>query len=230
MGKGVLARLVAGHRVESVSNFPSGRVVRENMGRKPKIDYQELKERILQLAMETVAKEGVTGLSTRKIAKQIGCAHGTIYNVFENLDAIILQINGLSLDRLHKQLEQDVAGIGDPQVAVSQLAKTYTDYCHRHYHLWSMLVDHKLAQGNTIPAWYQDKIDALFLLVSKMILPLVADEKERAERAARVLWASLHGVCSLAMDGKLNVIHSDSAEVLADSLVRNYLKGLTQGG
>lgn len=198
------------------------------MGRKPKIDYQELKERILQLAMETVAREGVSGLSTRKIAKQIGCAHGTIYNVFDNLDDIILQINGLSLDRLRKQLERDVTGFENPQVAVSQLAKTYTDYCHSNYHLWSMLVDHKLSQGNTIPQWYQDKIDALFSLVSEMILPLVADEKERAERAARVLWASLHGVCSLAMDGKLNVINSDTAEVLADSLIRNYLKGLTQ--
>lgn len=200
------------------------------MGRKPKIDYQELKERILQLAMETVANEGASGLSTRKIAKQIGCAHGTIYNVFENLDAIILQINGLSLDRLHKQLEQDVANIRDPQMAVSQLAKTYTNYCHSNYHLWSMLVDHKLSQGNIIPKWYQEKIDAIFSLVSEMILPLVADEKERADRAARVLWASLHGVCSLAMGGKLNVINSDTAEILADSLVRNYLKGLAQGG
>ncbi len=200
------------------------------MGRKQKVDYEELKIQILHIATKTIAAEGAVALSTRRIAKQIGCAHGTIYNVFDNLDAIILRINGASLDQLKKKLQKDVKDIENPVLAVSQLAKTYTTFCHRHYHLWLMLVDHKLAPGNSIPDWYQKKVDGLFVLVSEMLMPLVAGNRERADRAARVLWASLHGVCSLAMGGKLDVVKSETVEVLVGSLVRNYLRGLAYDG
>ncbi len=196
------------------------------MGRKQKIDYQELQSTILQVATEIVAAEGAEGLSTRKVARKIGCAHGTIYNIFDNLDEIILRVNSATLDRLQRQLQRDVRDCVDPFQAVIQLARTYTEFCHNNYHLWSMLVDHKLTPGNTLPPWFQEKVDNLFLLVSKMVQPLVDDDKEKAERAAKVLWASLHGVCSLAMSGKLDLIKSETAEVLADSLVRNYLHGL----
>jgi AcrR family transcriptional regulator len=198
------------------------------MGRKQKIDYQELQSSILQIATAAVAANGTSALSTRKIAKEIGCAHGTIYNIFDNLDAIILSINGTSLDRLQEQLRSDVQNVEDPFQAVMQLARTYTTFCNGNYHLWSMLVNHKLAPGNTIPPGFQEKIDGLFCMVSDMVIPLVAGDKKKADRAARVLWAGLHGVCSLAMDGKLDATKSETADILADSLVRNYLHGLAR--
>jgi len=74
--------------------------------------------------------------------------------------------------------------------------------------------------------WISAKVDALFQFVSTLVLPLVDGNQEMADRAARVLWASLHGVCSLAVSGKLDTVKAETAEVLADSLLRNYLIGL----
>lgn len=196
------------------------------MGRKQKIDYQELREGILEVAAGIVAKEGAAGLSTRRIAKQIGCAHGTIYNVFANLDEIILSVNGTTLDSLQASLLKGAKNKKDPFEALVQLGQTYVSFSRDNYHLWSMLVEHKLAPGNTLPQWFQDKIDTLFQMVSKLVAPLIENDKEQADRAARVLWASLHGVCSLAISGKLDAVKSEGAEILADSLIRNYLIGL----
>ncbi len=196
------------------------------MARGQKINHQELHSTILRVATEIIKAEGMSSLSTRKIAKEIGCAVGTIYNVFSNLDEIILTINATTIAKLESQLLNEAQREEDPFLAVIGLARAYVAFSRDNYHLWSLLVDHKLSPGNTLPVWFQEKVASLFLLVSRMVAPLVANDQERADRAARVLWASLHGVCSLAVSGKLDAVKSETADILADSLVRNYLQGL----
>jgi hypothetical protein len=45
-------------------------------------------------------------------------------------------------------------------------------------------------------------------------------------RAARVLWAGVHGITSLATTDKLSNVTAETAQVLMDDLVQNYLAGL----
>ena len=196
------------------------------MARGQKINHQELHSTILTVATEIIIAEGMSSLSTRKIAKEIGCAVGTIYNVFSNIDEIILTINAATMTKLERQLLEKAQKAGDPFLAVLELGRAYVAFSRDNYHLWSLLVEHKLSPGNTLPAWFQEKVTRLFLLVSRIVAPLVANDQERADRAARVLWASLHGICSLAVSGKLDAVKSETADILADSLVRNYLQGL----
>lgn len=196
------------------------------MGRGQKINHRELRGTILEVATEIIKAKGMSSLSIRKIAKEIGCSVGTIYNVFSNLDEIILTINAATLAKLQSQLLAETRQEEDPFLAVSQLGRSYVSFSRDNYHLWCLLVDHRLSPGNILPAWYQEKVDDLFLLVSQMVAPLVANDQQRAARAARVLWASLHGICSLALSGKLDAVKAETADILADSLVRNYLQGL----
>ncbi|MCI5143054.1 MAG: TetR/AcrR family transcriptional regulator [Candidatus Electrothrix sp. ATG1] len=196
------------------------------MGRGQKVEYRQLRATVIEVATAMVREHGSTSLSIRKIAKQIGCAVGTIYNVFANLDEIVLTMNGATLSALQSRLLADIDQEEDALAALIGLGQSYVAFCRENYHLWSLLLEHKLAPGSTLPEWYQQQVDDLFLLVTGMAAPLVDDDKERAERAARVLWAGLHGICALAVSGKLDVVHAESAEVLAESLVRNYLQGL----
>ena len=48
-------------------------------------------------------------------------------------------------------------------------------------------------------------------------------------RAARVLWAGVHGITSLSTADKLSVVTTESANRLVDDLVRTYLAGLANG-
>lgn len=196
------------------------------MGRGPKINREELHGTILIVATEIIKAEGMASLSTRKIAKEIGCAVGTIYNVFSNLDDIILTINAATMVRLQSELQKEAQQEDDPFAALIRLGKAYVSFSRDNYNLWSLLVDHKLSSGNVLPKSYREKVSGLFFWVSSLVAPLVFGDQERADRAARVLWASLHGVCSLAMSGKLDTVNAETADVLADSLLRNYLSGL----
>lgn len=196
------------------------------MARGPIVNYEVLKDDIIRVATEMVKDNGMTSLSIRKISKATGCAVGTIYNAFNSLDEIILTINSATMSKLHKQLEEEAQKEADSFKAILGFAQTYVAFSRRNFHQWSMLVDHKLPEGETVPDWFQKKVDNLFTLVSQVVSPVVDADQEKADRAARVLWASLHGVCSLSVSGKLDVVKSEAAEILADSLVRNYLKGL----
>jgi len=196
------------------------------MARGQKIDHQELHATILTVATQIIKDEGMKSLSVRKIAKEIGCAVGTIYNIFNSIDDIFLTINAATMTRLYKQLQQEAQEESDSLTALVMLGRAYVAFSRDNYHLWSLLVDHKLQPGSTLPVNVQEKIDDLFLLVSGMVAPLVSNDKGKADLAAKVLWASLHGVCSLAMSGKLDTVKAEATDVLAESLVRNYLQGL----
>ncbi|HIQ36693.1 MAG TPA: TetR/AcrR family transcriptional regulator [Desulfocapsa sulfexigens] len=196
------------------------------MARGQKIDHQELHATILTVATQIIKDEGMKSLSIRKVAKEIGCAVGTIYNIFNSIDDIFLTINAATMTRLYKQLQQEAQEESDPLTASVMLGRAYVAFSRDNYHLWSLLVDHKLQPGSTLPVNVQEKIDDLFLLVSGMVAPLVSNDKGKADLAAKVLWASLHGVCSLAMSGKLDTVKAEATDVLAESLVRNYLQGL----
>ena len=59
----------------------------------------------LLAAREIVDNEGLQGLSTRRVAKKIGYTAATLYNVFENLDDLITQLNVITIDVLYEDLK-----------------------------------------------------------------------------------------------------------------------------
>ena len=55
---------------------------------------------------EIAKTEGLAGLTARRIAKKIGCSVGTLYNVFDSLDTLIIHLNGTTFDALYEELKQ----------------------------------------------------------------------------------------------------------------------------
>ena len=62
------------------------------MGRRSSHTPQQLKDLILEAAYEIIEVQGLAGLSAREVARRIGYSPGTIYNMFENLDDVVLRI------------------------------------------------------------------------------------------------------------------------------------------
>ena len=62
--------------------------------------YAALRERLIDAAERTVAANGLAGLRARDLAREAGCAVGTIYNVFEHLDELILCVGWRTLAML----------------------------------------------------------------------------------------------------------------------------------
>ena len=58
---------------------------------------QSLRDGLIAAAEQAIAAEGLAGLRARDLARQVGCALGAIYNVFADLDDLIIAANARTL-------------------------------------------------------------------------------------------------------------------------------------
>ena len=197
------------------------------MGRRSVHTADELRELILSAATSLIENGGLASLSAREIARRIEYSPGTLYNVFENLDDLVLTIEGRMLDSLSDRLGEVSSG-SDPRTHIKKLADVYLQFTHDNPRLWNLLFEHHLPADRDLPDWYQAKLDDLMQRIEGALAPLMPDRDEFAlKRAARVLWAGVHGITSLSTTDKLSTITAESARPLVDDLVDTYLAGLS---
>lgn len=194
------------------------------MGRRSDHSREELYGLALDAAERVLEGEGSKNLTVRKVAGEIGYSHGTLYNIFADLDDLIIHLNGRTLDALYRALK-DIPLDGKPEAALMRLGGGYIAFTRRHRNRWSLLFEHHPPKGRELPQWHYDKVLQLLALVEKALSPLFPPGKERERvHSARVLWSALHGICSLEGDRKL--AKHESVEALSTSLIAFYIGGL----
>ena len=198
------------------------------MARRSDHSRDEIREMALSAVEELVSKKGYEGLSARKVAAAIGYTVGTLYLVFENLDDLVVQVNARTLDRLNLQMMEAVGEIGDDRQRLMGLGQSYIRFAEEDPHLWEMVFKHRVPRNGQLPTWYQEKVSRMFAQVESCLKP-IADHKTPGEiaQAARALWGGVHGICILAVTGKLGGVGVESVPDLAESLLSNYLDGFT---
>lgn len=198
------------------------------MARRSDHSRNDIHDMALAAAEHLVETEGAPGLSTRKVAAQIGYTVGTLYLVFENLDDLILQINGRTLDRLYDRLKSATHNCRQPQRCIEAMAHTYIEFAVANHKRWQLVFEHVHPDAGPLPGDYQAKVQRMFDLVEQQLRVLLGAQAPRqAANAARALWCGVHGVCSLAISKKLEVTGVKSVHGLTDTLVDNFLRGLT---
>ncbi len=183
----------------------------------------------LAAAREIVAAEGAAGLSTRKVAARMGYAAGTLYLVFRNLDDLVLQLNAATLEALDAHLAEALARLpagAGPRQRLLTLAHAYYLFAQQHFHLWSLVFEHHLPEGETMPESLAARVRDLLGRVEAELAHLGAG----AALAARVLWSGVHGIAVLALTDNLAATGPVDAPALVDSLVNRYLDGFAAAG
>jgi AcrR family transcriptional regulator len=196
------------------------------MGRRSAHSPQQLRDLILDAAQSIIEVQGLAGLSAREIARRIEYSPGTIYNMFQNLDDVVLHVEARVLDRLDQRLGE-VAGTPDGQPPALRLAQTYLTFTNQNPRLWNLLLEHHLPNTTQLPTWYKQKLEMLIGRVEEALAPVFPNGAEDdRKRAARVLWAGVHGITSLSTAEKLSPIASQGANRLIEDFVTTYLAGL----
>ena len=198
------------------------------MGRRSTHTPQQLRVLILDAAQEIIEAQGLAGLSAREIARRVGYSPGTIYNIFANLDDVVLNVEARVLDALdaaalRHPAGEDAAGAGGRLI---RIAHAYLAFTQEKPRLWNLLFEHHMPAGTELPAWYQQKLEGLMGQVERALAPHFPPGREAdCQRAARVLWAGVHGITSLSTADKLSVVTTDTAGRLIDDLVGTYPRG-----
>ncbi len=192
------------------------------MARRSEHSQDELKEMILTAAETVVDNKGLAGLKVRTLAYEIGYTVGTIYMIFANMDDLVIQLKIRTLDRLNDQLQQ--VTVNDPVERIRQLAHVYLGFAEQYTNRWSLIFEHRL--DDDIPEAYQNKVNAIFNQIEQPFLKLTdCRSQEQCHAAARTLWSGIHGICILALSGKMGVIGLKNIQNSIDLLVDHFLAG-----
>ncbi|GJL86182.1 MAG: TetR family transcriptional regulator [Micavibrio sp.] len=200
------------------------------MARRSDHSRDELKEMILKASWDIVEKDGFIGLTARRIAKDIGYAPGTIYNIFKSMDDLCVEINGMTLDKLHDVLSKSdcYSPKKSPVQNMKRMAQLYREFAREYRAHWLMLFTHALPEGQKAPAWYQEKIARLFESLEGLLEPFyTARQLPKRKMAARALWAAVHGICLLEETGKIPAIDDqESPPDMTGYLIENFIAGI----
>lgn len=194
------------------------------MARRSDHSREELYTMILDAARELADVEGLKGLTARRIAGKIGYAPGTLYNVFSNLDDLIIHLRGSMLDELFERLSTNMV-TGESEAILINIARHYLDYVKEHPRLWNIMFEHTPPDDTVTYAWYHEKTLRLLGLAEQAIAPFFSeDQADERLHHVQVLWASLQGICYIHTAGKLVI--DEPAEGMAESLITKYIEGL----
>src|ERR1043165_3571264 len=194
---------------------------------------RKLRDALISAAERTIEKEGLGGMRARELAHKVGCAVGAIYNVFTDLDDLIVAVNALTLEQLEKTLTLAGEKGSDPQAGaiktLTHLALAYTDYAAANRRRWRALFDHRLAEDKEVPAWYQAQLARLFVYIEEPLRSLAPQmaPKERMQRA-RSLFSAVHGIVLIGLEEKLQSIPLSVVREQVTFMVETLAKGLAQ--
>ena len=198
---------------------------------KPTDRYAALRTRLIDAAERTVTERGLDAVKARDLAAEAECAIGTIYNVFEHLDELVLCVDARTLAMLDSALRaaRSTQPYGSPEEAVAdlvQLALAYLDFAARHRVRWRALFEHRLSDGHSLPEWYVEQQHLLFAQVEGPLAALLPDLDDDQRRVlARTLFSAVHGVVALGLEEKLISLPLPNLRAQVAAVVRAIAKG-----
>jgi AcrR family transcriptional regulator len=194
------------------------------MARRSAHTPEELRQLILSAAQGIIEKDGLVGLSAREIARAIGYSPGTLYNIFENIDDVLLTLQTQMVARLIDVMNA-VPDTTTPTEMIGSLARAYLDFALDNRLMWNLLFTHQAAA----PVALIDNIKAVGAIVTRPVAELMPTASASAnELAAKALWAGIHGVTAIAVTDKGPTLNPATAHVFVDQLVSTYTRGLTR--
>jgi len=171
--------------------------------------HTALREQLIDAAERTIAEKGLAALKARELAREIGCAVGTIYNVFEHLDELVLCVGSRTLAMLEAALRavRSPSRHGSAEEAVAdmvRLALAYLGFAAKHTVRWRALFEHRMSEARPLPEWFVEQQHRLFAQLERPLEALLPELDRDARRTlARTVFSAVHGIVALGLEEKL---------------------------
>lgn len=170
--------------------------------------HGNLKEALIETALQTIDQEGLDAITLRDITEKLGTSRSAVYRHFASKEVLIIgviQRGYAQLDELFTPIFQDRTQ--SVQERFEKMGRAYLDFAIEHPNLYRLLFGENYRQEREEVCDYKDESQAtgLYALIG---LLLEAQEEGIIARAdpmvqAATVWASIHGLASLLIDGHL---------------------------
>ena len=181
----------------------------------------ELRERLVQSAKLRIERDGMAELRARDLAKDAGCAVGAIYNAFEDLNAIVMAVNGLTFQALGQTVRASFDGTEPPVDRLILMSHAYLGFAVEHTNLWRALFDLDMSEDGPVPDWYRAALADLFANISQPLSELFPDMTgEDLSLMTRAMFSSVHGIVLLGLQNRISGVPPEQIEQMIAAVLR----------
>ncbi len=178
---------------------------------KLKYHHGNLREKLLQTALEIVSEEGLAKVSMRKLGEEIGVSRTAPYRHFKGKGELLSAMAEDGYRKLTKSLKSARnKQSGDPVAQIKNIGIAYIEFALENPVQYRLMFGHEIIEQDQTPALIKSAEDAFSELVLgvgvllngeliKPIDPLII---------ANTLWSQTHGISTLLMDGQINKSNS----------------------
>jgi len=175
----------------------------------PRKNYHhgDLKNALIKAGVEILAKEGVDGLSLRKVAQKAGVSHSAPYSHFPDKQSLIAAISTEGFNQLYSELQAVAEQYKDnPKRQLIDGAQAYVQFAMNKADTFKIMFSGVLEKEKEYPS---------FVDVSRKTFELVVDivragqdagmlRSTQPELMAVSVWGQVHGIISLALEGQIS--------------------------
>lgn len=194
------------------------------MGRRSEHSREELTDLIVAAALELVQQNGPTGVTARQIAKSIGYTPGSLYSIFENLQAIYLHVNVVSLNQLYEQCIKAKKKARGPEKSINAMGQAYLNFAANQANQFQLMFQPISEPDVLKPAELDKSIRVLFELIEQELKKLnPAAVESDVKLGARTLWSGVHGAAALSLTNQLYSDRKNSDRLIVEMLVNRFV-------
>ena len=173
--------------------------------------HKKLTAKLLAVAFDRVENFGLEQLRARDVTNDAGCALGTLYKCYDDLDDLIIHVNSKTLGMMKEALGNAGANISDPGDALKALALAYLDFAVQKKNLWSAVFKHRLHENETTPEWHQQENMVLLDLISKPMSKINPElDNQQLQVRSRTYFAAVHGIVSISLQDRFISLSGDA--------------------
>jgi AcrR family transcriptional regulator len=195
--------------------------------RKPANRYHhgDLPRAMLQEAVRVIQREGVNALTLRAVGESLGVSRTALYRHFADKQALLAAVAAEGFRTLRISLLEawDTGGRG--RAGFDAMGLAYVQFAVTHPSHYRVMFGGAVRPGNRRqdlkdpgPSAFQVLVDAI---VEQQQAGLIRDDA--ALQLARFIWAVVHGVSMLALDGILSAAEAGTLAKFANERMRTGL-------
>ncbi|GEL99187.1 TetR/AcrR family transcriptional regulator [Cellulomonas terrae] len=167
---------------------------------RPRVHDDALRARLLEEASAIVASVGATGLTVRDLAARAGTSPSAVYSLFGSREDLVRAVGDEAFARFAERLAA-VPRTADPGADLLGLGLAYRENALADPHFYRVMFSATgagLQDGTRGPA-----TSSTTFLVLRDAVARVLGDPSGAEEPALGLWALVHGLVELELDGIL---------------------------
>jgi AcrR family transcriptional regulator len=172
-----------------------------------KYHHGDLKNALIAAGVEILSKEGIEGLSLRKVAQRAGVSHNAPYSHFPDKQSLIAAISTEGFKKLYAELDSAaLSHPDDPRRQLQEGAWAYVQFAMKNTDTFKIMFSGVLEKEKEYPA---------FVEISRKTFERVLDIVKVCQAAgilgpgspevmAVSVWGQVHGIISLLLEGQVS--------------------------